>query len=123
MRIKNIIFLVTALIVCMTLVSCKKCISIEHETVPVKILEAIYKPEEVIKKVSTINGKRKTSYTRKPAKYTVTVEYNNNFFTFGNKDYYIKAENKEHSEIKGMLEIKKYDDGSTQEQIIDIFVE
>lgn len=110
-------------IVCMTLVACKKCVSTEHRTVQVKILEAEYIPEERVKHVTKTNGKRKIRYTHKAAKYTVIVEYNNESYTFRDKTYYSKAENKENTNINGMLEIKSYNDNSSDEYIIDIFVE
>ena len=111
------------LTVCMTLVACKKCVSTEHRTVQVKILETEYIPEEIVKHVTKINGKRKIRYTHKAATYTVVVEYNNESYTFRDKTCYVKAENKENTNINGMLEIKRYDDNSTEEYIVDIFVE
>jgi hypothetical protein len=98
-------------------------VSTEHRTVQVKILETEYIPEERVKHVTKINGKRKIRYTYKAAKYTVIVEYNNESYTFRDKTYYSKAENKENTNINGMLEIKSYDDNSSDEYIINIFVE
>ena len=111
------------LTVCMTLVACKKCVSTEHRTVQVKVIKAEYVPEERVKHITKTNGKRKIRYTHKAATYTVVVEYNNKSYTFRDKTYYVKAENKENTNINGMLEIKRYDDNSSDEYIIDIFVE
>lgn len=70
----------------------QKVISTEHKTVQVKIIDLYYKPKEVVKHVTNINGKKKTKYTTKRAKYRVTVEYNNEQYNFRDKEYYYKAE-------------------------------
>ncbi len=123
MRINKIIIICMVIIITITSVGCAKVISTEHKTVQVKITDLYYKPEEVVKNVTNINGKKKTNYTTKRAEYKVTVEYNVTKYNFKDKKYYYKAENKESQNINGMLEIKTYDDKTSKEEIIDIFVE
>jgi hypothetical protein len=111
------------IIIAITSVGCAKVISTEHKTVQVKIIDLYYKPEEVVKHITNINGKKKTNYTTKRAEYRVTVEYDSKQYNFRDKEYYYKAENKKSQCINGMLEIKTYGDKTSREEIIDIFVE
>ena len=123
MEIKKILLLFVIIIIAITSVGCAKVISTEHKTVQVKIIDLYYKPEEVVKHVTNINGEKKTRYTTKRAEYRVTVEYDSKQYNFRDKKYYYKAENKKNQHINGMLEIKTYDDKTSKEKIIDIFVE
>lgn len=108
------IFLVMILL--FTLVGCTKCISTEETTVKVKITDSYHRSSYM---VPVYNGKTRT-YITQPAIYRIYVEYDGFSYTITGSDTYNKYQDKVGEYVNGILETKKYDDGTVKYEIIGL---
>lgn len=111
------ILIFTSIITMMFLfIGCAKCISKEYENVEVNIVDEYYKPMWL----QPVKSGKITTFITHPAKYRITVEYNNIEYTINDNATYNKYKDKVGHTTIGTLEIRNYDDGSTRYNIISL---
>lgn len=117
MKQKNRIFAVLLIAVLVfVLVGCAKCVSTEYENVEVTIVDkhhsAMWLQPMIVGKVTT--------FITHPAVWEITVEYNGVEYTIEDEDTYNKYEDKIGQTTIGELEIKTYDDGTVEYDIVSL---
>lgn len=95
------------------LTGCTKCISTETSTVQVKIVDKYYRGAYT---TPIFNGKTTTIVTHS-ATYRITVEYNSVKYNISSHKTYNKYYDKVGEYADGILETKKYDDGTEKYRI------
>ena len=98
------------------LTGCAKCISTETSTVQVKIIDEYHRAMYI---TPVYNGKTTTMITH-PAVYRITVEYNGVEYDISGSNTYNKYSDKIGEYVDGILETKKYDDGTVRYNIVDL---
>lgn len=117
MKLKNRIFAILLLVVLIfSLVGCAKCISTEYKNVEVTIVDKYHKAAWV---QPIFNGKTTTLITH-PAVWRITVEYNDVEYTISGSDAYNKYKDKIGQIAIGELEIKTYDDGTVEYDVVSL---
>ena len=100
------------------LTGCAKCISTETSTVQVKIIDEYHKATYT---TMHYNPATKTMMPQShPAVYRITVEYNGVEYNISGSNTYNKYSDKIGEYVDGILETKKYDDGTVRYNIIDL---
>lgn len=95
------------------LTGCAKCISTETSTVQVKIIDEYHRAAYTTMYYSPAT---KTMMPQShPAVYRITVEYN-----ISGSNTYNKYSDKIGEYVDGILETKKYDDGTVRYNIVDL---
>ena len=117
MKLKNRIFAIFLLIVLIfSLIGCAKCIGTEYKNVEVTIVDEYHRAEwlqpMIVDKVTT--------FITHPAVWKITVEYNGAKYTIDDKDTYNKYKDKIEQTTIGELEIKTYDDGTVEYNIVSL---
>ena len=108
------ILLLTALLCC--LVGCAECISTEYQDVEVVVVDEYYRAAW-IQPVWT--GKFMMTVTH-PATYRITVQYNGVEYTVGGQETYNKYKDKIGQTVVGKVEIKTYDDGTVEYDLVSL---
>ena len=117
MKFKNRILVLLLLAVFLFgLVGCAKCISTEYKNVEITVVDeyhsAMWVQPMIVGKVTTM--------IVHPAIWRITVEYNGVEYTLNGEDIYKKYENKIGQTIIGELEIKTYDNGIVEYDIVSL---
>ena len=101
-----------------SLVGCAKCISTETSTVQVKIIDEYHRAAYTTMYYSPAT---KTMMPQShPAVYRITVEYNGVEYNISGSNTYNKYSDKIGEYVDGILETKKYDDGTVRYNIVDL---
>lgn len=95
---------------------CAKIVSTENSTVQVKVVDEHYSSAHT---TMIFNGKTTTTIYHS-AVYKITVEYDGDEYTVNDKDTYKKYSDKIGEYTSGILEIRKYDDGTRKYRIIEL---
>ena len=97
------------------LACCAKCVSTETSTVQVKVTNAYHKASYTTMYYSPAT---KTMLPQTHAAvYKITVEYDGTEYDIRGRDTYYKYSD---SIVNGILETKKYDDGTVKYNIVDL---
>lgn len=100
------------------LTGCTKCISTETSTVQVKIIDEYHRAAYTTMYYSPAT---KTMMPQShSAVYSITVEYNGVEYDISGSDTYNKYSDKIGEYVDGILEIKKYNDGTVRYNIVDL---
>lgn len=100
------------------LTGCAKCISTETSTVQVKIIDEYHRTAYTTMYYSPAT---KTMMPQShPAVYRITVEYNGVEYNISGSNTYNKYSDKIGEYVDGILETKKYDDGTVRYNIVDL---
>lgn len=110
---KKIILLVLVLFL---FTGCAECISVEQQEVDVKIVEAYHRPSYCV----PMRVGKVTTIMTYPAIYRITIEYNDKKYTINGSQAYHKYKDKVNQTVKGILEIRTYDDDTVKYNIISI---
>ena len=117
MKLITIIFALLLLITLVfSLVGCAKCICTEYENVEVTIVDKYYRAMWI----QPVRTGKVTTFITHPARYEITVEYNDIEYTISGSDTYDKYKDKIGQIIIGELEIKTYDDGTVKYNVISL---
>ena len=108
------LLLLTALLCC--LVSCAECISTECKKVEVVVVDEYYRGPYT---TFAYTGKTMIPVIH-AATYKITVQYNGVEYAVGGKDTYNKYKDKVGQTTIGTLEIKTYDDGTVEYDIVSL---
>lgn len=101
-----------------SLSGCAKCISTETSTVQVKIVDEYYRAPYTLSNYNP--GTKSIDIHTYPAKHRMTVEYDGTeYYIYGSEAYH-KYSDKIGEYANGILETKKYDDGTERYDIIDL---
>jgi hypothetical protein len=115
---KLLTVLLSMLILTFSLVACAKCISTETSTVQVKITDEYHRAAYT---TMHYNSATKTMIPQShPAVYRITVEYDGVEYDISGSDTYNKYSDKIGEYTNGILQTKKYDDGSVKYNIIEL---
>lgn len=106
--IKKILSVLITACLLISLFGCAKCINTEYQDVEVKIVNVHRR------------GVRRVGSVLRPAKYTVTVEYDNSNYVITGKETYNKYRNKVEQVTIGVLETHIYDDGTVKQRIVSL---
>lgn len=109
-------FLLAVSLSCLLLSGCKKLVSTTNYTVQVKVVDEYHRARYI---TPVFNGKTTTMITH-PAVYQITVEYEDVDYTISDYEIYNKYSNQIGEYATGILEVRKYDDGSEVHNIIDL---
>lgn len=117
MKLKNRIFSLFLLVVLIVgLAGCAKIVSTEYKDVEVTIVNeyhrAMWLQPMIVGKVTT--------FITYPAVWKITVEYNGVEYTVDGEDTYNKYEGKIGQTTIGELEIKTYDNGTVEYNIVSL---
>ena len=115
---KKILLSLTLLTLLFTLVGCAKCISTETSTVQVKITDEYHRDAYTTMYYSPAT-KTMLPQSHK-AVYRITVEYNGVEYDISDSNAYNKYSDKIGEYVDGILETKKYDDGTVRYGIISL---
>ena len=100
------------------LTGCAKCISTETSTVQVKIIDEYHRAAYTTMHYSPAT---KTMLPQShSAVYRITVEYNSVEYNISGSNTYNKYSDKIGEYVDGILETKKYDDGTVRYNIVDL---
>lgn len=115
---KKILYSLTLLVFMFILAGCAKCISTETSTVQVKIIDEYHRAAYT---TMYYNSATKTMIPQShPAVYRITVEYNGAEYDISGSNTYNKYSDKIGEYVDGILETKKYDDGTVRYNIADL---
>lgn len=115
---KKILRILITLCFVITLIGCAECISTETTEVQVIVKSEYYKPTS-----STVmyNPMLKMPMIQsEPEEYEITVEYNGIEYKFTDENTYNRYKDKIGETVIGVLETRKYDDGTIKNKIIEI---
>lgn len=110
MKILASTILPAMLILTFSLAGCAKCISTETSAVQVKIADEY-------RRGARYNAATKTM---RPSVHRITVEYDGVEYDISGSDTYYKYSDKVGEYTNGILQIKKYDDGSVKYDIVEL---
>lgn len=110
---KRILLSVLSAMMIMFSASCAKCISVETHIVQVKIVDEYHRSYWT----QTVIAGNSSSVIIHPAAYTITVEYDGREYNIEGADTYNKYKHQVGQYVKGVLTVKKYDDGSDKAKI------
>lgn len=100
------------------LACCAKCVSTETSTVQVKVTNAYRKASYTTMYYSPAT---KTMLPQTHAAvYKITVEYDGTEYDIRGRDTYYKYSDSIGESVNGILETKKYDDGTVKYNIVDL---
>lgn len=117
MKLKNRMFALLLLVMLIfSLVGCAKCISTEYESVEVVIVDKYRRGMWM----QPIRAGKVTTHIVHPAIWRITVEYNGGEYTVSGQDTYDKYEDKIGQNTIGKLEIKTYDNGTVEYDIVSL---
>lgn len=106
------------LMLAIMLVGCAKCINTETSTVQVKVTNAYHKASYTTMHYSLAT---KTMLPQTHAAiYKITVEYDGTEYDIRDRDTYYKYSDSIGESVNGILETKKYDDGTVKYNIVDL---
>ena len=116
MKIKNIKYILLIVVITVLLVGCAECVETTLEDVEVIIVDVYHRsgyiqPIFIGKTVVTIPH---------PAVYQVTVEYDGTRYIVDDKTTYEKYHDRIGEFASAKLEIKKYDDGTVERDVVSI---
>lgn len=118
LRNKILCVLVALLIFIFVLTGCAKCIGTETSTVQVKVTDEYYMAAYT---TMYYNPATKTMMPQfHPAIYRITVGYNSVNYNIYGENIYDKYSDLVGEYVNGTLEIRKYDDGTTRYNIVDL---
>ena len=106
----------TILLAGFTLVGCRKCISTETSVVHVKVVDKYYQAAYI---TMFWNGKSMMPVSH-PAIYKIMVEYDGANYNIYGSIVYDQYSNRIGEYVNGILETKKYDDGSIKRDILNL---
>ena len=117
MKLKNrmLVLLLLAVFI-FSLVGCAKCISTEYENVEVTIVDSYHRSMYM----TPIRAGKVTTMVTYPAVWRITVEYNGVEYTVSGSDTYNKYKDKIGQTTIGELEIKTYDNGTVEYDIVSL---
>ena len=113
---KKLLALIILTAIAISLSGCAKCISTETQTVQVKVIDKHYHGTWV---QPVIVGKVHSTIVH-PAEYKIVVEYEGVEYIIHGKDTYDKYSNRIGKYASGVLQTKKYDDGSAKHSIVSL---
>lgn len=113
MKRKFLVFLLMV-IIAFNLIGCAKCVSTEQENVEVTIVDEYYRGSYV----TPIRAGKVTTMVTHPAVYIITVEYDDNEYTFTDSNTYYEYKDKVGQSVNATLETRTYDDGSVRYDIV-----
>ena len=108
--------ILAALVAPLLLTGCAKCVSTETQTVQVKIVDEYYRSSWV----QPIIVDKTTMFITHPATYRITVEYGGTEYAIFGSGVYGKYSERIGEYTNGVLETKKYDDGSLRYDIVNL---
>lgn len=116
---KKVLYSIAMMIIFVfSLTGCAKCISTETSTVQVKIIDEYHRAAYTTMYYSPAT---KTMMPQShSAVYSITVEYNGVEYDISDSDTYNKYSDKIGEYVDGILETKKYDDGTVRYNIVDL---
>lgn len=116
---KKVLYSIVAVFIFMfILTGCSKCISTETSTVRAKVIDEYYRAAYT---TPYYNPTTKTIMLQSYAPvYRITVEYNGTEYNILGSSTYNKYSDQIGEYVNGILETKKYDDGSTNYNIISL---
>lgn len=112
----KLIALLLALVFIFSLVGCAKCVSTEYEDVEVRIVDGYHRGSWM---QPIFNGET-TTYITHPAVGHITVEYEGVEYTVGGSDTYHRYIGKIGQTVTGVLEIRKFDDGTVTYDVVGL---
>ena len=110
----SIMIIITLLII--PLCGCKKLISKEYKEVEVVVIDKYYRAMYI----TPMKVGKVTMMQTHPAKYRITVKYNDVKYTLNGKKTYDKYKDKVGETVIGVLEIRTYDDGTIKYDITEL---
>ena len=113
---KKILRAITTILASVTLVGCRKCISTETSVVQVKVVDEYYRSAYV---TMFWNGKSMMPLSH-PATYRITVEHDGVNYNIYGSTVYKQYSTRVGEYVNGILETKKYDDGSVEQDILNL---
>lgn len=118
MKNKTLCSLAILLIFVFALTGCAKCISVETSTVQVKVTDEYHRDAYTTMYYSP------ATHTMLPqshsAVYRITVEHDGIEYDISGSDIYNKYSDKIGEYVNGILETRKYDDGTIRYNVIDL---
>ena len=109
----TLMFMLAVMLAC-----CAKCVSTETSTVQVKVTNAYHKASYTTMYYSPAT---KTMLPQTHAAiYKITVEYDGTEYDIRDRDTYYKYSDYIGESVNGILETKKYDDGTVKYNIVDL---
>jgi len=109
----TLMFMLAVMLAC-----CAKCVSTETSTVQVKVTNAYHKASYTTMYYSPAT---KTMLPQTHAAiYKITVEYDGTEYDIRDRDTYYKYSDSIGESVNGILETKKYDDGTVKYNIVDL---
>lgn len=109
----TLMFMLAVMLAC-----CAKCVSTETSTVQVKVTNAYHKASYTTMYYSPAT---KTMLPQTHAAiYKITVEYDGIEYDIRDRDTYYKYSDSIGESVNGILETKKYDDGTVKYNIVDL---
>ena len=112
----TILVLLAFTLLIFSLVGCAKCISTEHESVEVVIVDKYHRGMWM----QPIHAGKVTTFITHHAVWRITVEYNGVKYYVNGNDTYNKYKDKIGQTTIGELEIKTYDDGTVEYDIVSL---
>lgn len=115
---KKFYYVLLLLILIFTLTGCAECISTETSTVQVKVVDEHYVADyTTMLYYPAIHTFIPRTH---PASYRITVEYDGIKYNFSDSETYNKYSDRVGEYVNGILEVRKYDDGTVRYNIIDL---
>ena len=109
----TLMFMLAVMLAC-----CAKCVSTETSTVQVKVTNAYHKASYT---TTYYSPETKTIFSQTHAAiYKITVEYDGTEYGIWGSDTYYKYSDSIGESVNGILETKKYDDGTVKYNIVDL---
>ena len=109
----TLMFMLAVMLAC-----CAKCVSTETSTVQVKVTNAYHKASYTTMYYSPAT---KTMLPQTHAAvYKITVEYDGTEYDIRGRDTYYKYSDSIGESVNGILETKKYDNGTVKYNIVDL---
>ena len=109
----TLMFMLAVMLAC-----CAKCVSTETSTVQVKVTNAYHKASYTTMYYSPAT--RTMLPQTHAAVYKITVEYDGTEYDIRGRDTYYKYSDSIGESVNGILETKKYDDGTVKYNIVDL---
>ena len=114
--LKRIIIFISVIILSLNLVGCAKCVNTEYENVDVIIVDEYYRGTWL----QPVWTGKFTSFITHPVQYKITVNYNGVDYVINDSLTYEKYKDQIGQTVVGRLEIKTYDDGTVNYNILSL---
>ena len=120
---KKILCSIMILLLTISITGCDEIVTlsnvdIERTTVKVKVVNQYHQYPHGSYAYSPMTGK--FEYVCIPGTYLITVEYQGEQYEFSGMSTYQKYKDKVGKYVNGILQTKKYEDGTTSQKIVDL---